>query len=296
MAKFSLTAPSKTFLLGEYVALNEGPALVLTTSPRFTLLAESSGEHKIDGIVLSSPAGSLLRRDISFYQNYAIEFIDPYKNLGGFGASSAQFLLLNVFKNTILKKELSDAILLQEYRYLAWDKRGVPPSGVDLIAQRHGGICYFHKKENDLRNFSWPFQELDYCLIHSGNKLATHLHLNQLEKFNYSELEAIVKLGVESLTKQDSSAFVAAINEYNKALDKLNLLAASSKKILDNLKNCLNILAAKGCGALGADVILILFQRNFKDDILSWLKQQNYNVVVVGNSVEKGLEFNSTLI
>lgn len=42
----ALSAPSKTFLVGEYAVLRGGPALLLNTSPRFRLRPCKLG-HKV---------------------------------------------------------------------------------------------------------------------------------------------------------------------------------------------------------------------------------------------------------
>ena len=76
-----LSVPSKTFLLGEYVALNGGPAIVLCTAPRFELRVEKNSSHaKYENIHPQSPAGKLIAKN-SFYQKYDLHFIDPYHGL-----------------------------------------------------------------------------------------------------------------------------------------------------------------------------------------------------------------------
>ena len=85
---FELMVPSKTFLLGEYVALKGScPVLVLTTEKYFKLFVGLNSAQKIDvqGIHMESPAGKLIKSNVDFYKNYAIKFIDPYPSLGGFG-------------------------------------------------------------------------------------------------------------------------------------------------------------------------------------------------------------------
>lgn len=289
---FLITVPSKTFLLGEYVALKGGPAIILTTEQRFTLVVTNqiSDSIKVEGINFESPAGKLIKRDVDFYRNYHIQFIDPYHSLGGFGASSAQFVMLKALKQYANNKKINDIDLLNDYMTLAWDGKGMPPSGADLIAQLHGGICFFHKSEKKLQIFSWPFINLQFCLIHTGNKLATHTHLKELVNFNETKLEKIVQAGLESLRNSNDKGMIEAIRNYANMLQSQGLVAEQTQILLDQLSLNSNILAAKGCGALGTDVIFMLFNKQKQDDVISWLKQKKFNVIVYGHEAAKGLD------
>lgn len=285
-----LTVPSKTFLLGEYVALKGGPVIILTSESRFTLVVNPSGEHtmKVAGIHPASPAGKLLQRYPECYRDFDLTFIDPYQGLGGFGASSAQFILLFSLKAKL--PAIDEETLLAEYRQLAWQGEGMPPSGADLIAQLHGGICCFHQAEKNLQIFSWPFSDLAYCLIHTGNKLATHDHLKELKPFDETALSDIVFFGWESLQKADSHQFTDAIKNYARVLLELGLVALPTMTMLEHLNAHPDILAAKGCGALGADVILLIFTKKKHDSILAWLTEKKYHIIFSGQEVANGLE------
>jgi len=292
MTSFQLSVPSKTFILGEYVVLQEGPAIVLTTSPRFRLIAEKQTQNKInvDGIHLESPAGKLIQHNANFFQRYHITFIDSHQGLGGFGASSAQFVMAAAFKEYANGKTIDDLELLKKYKQFAWDGEGMPPSGVDLIAQLHGGVCFYHKLKNQLKIFSWPFIDLEYCLIHTGNKLATHLHLKQLSQLNTADFEDIVQMGLMSFEQKNSLNFIAAIRNYANLLQEKNLVADETQKIIKTISVNPDILAVKGCGALGADVILVIFNIKTRDQTLSWLKENKLNIINYGNQVANGLE------
>jgi mevalonate kinase len=289
---FQITTPSKTFLLGEYVALIGGPAIILTTEPRFELIATTSHTPDVEGIHEKSPAGKWIQQNSDCYQPYHIQFIDPYRGLGGFGASSAQFVMLVALKNHLQSSPLNDFDLLNDYEKFAWNGEGIAPSGADLIAQLHGEICFFHKSKKEIKTFSWPFKDIGYCLIHTGNKLATHIHLKQLTNFNGAELERITFSGLASMEKNDSESFIKAIGNYAITLQLQGLIAEQTQDILKQLACCPEILIAKGCGALGADVILTIFNRQKQNEVVLWLKEKNFNVIVYGYEVAKGLSIN----
>lgn len=297
MISFQLSVPSKTFLLGEYVALHGGPAMLLTTAPRFQLLAalHHLNEPDINGINLASPAGKLIQSDADFYKTYNIKFIDPYDGLGGFGASSAQFLMVAVLKKYLQETEVNDKSLLEEYKRFAWDGEGLAPSGVDLIAQLRGGLCFSHQKIDQINTFVWPFFDLDYCLIHTNNKLATHLHLKEMTNLNVNELEKIAHEGLLSVEDQDSERFIAVINDYARRLNKENLVHENTKALLNDLSANKDILAAKGCGAMGADVVVVIYKRKLSETVLAWLNEKKLHIITNGNTVEEGLEFKTVI-
>jgi mevalonate kinase len=288
---FQITVPSKTFLLGEYVALKGGPTLILSTEPRFKLIAALNPSKITEPTIMhpESPAGKLVSKYKDFYQNYTIQFIDPYRGLGGFGASTAQFVTLVALKNYIQSTEIKPFELLKEYKKLAWDGEGMAPSGADLISQLYGQLCYFQQAKTEIQSFTWPFEELEYGLIHTGNKLATHTHLKGLSNLNIGKLEETIMAGVKSIEQKESHLFIEAIKNYATLLQAQGLMAKTTEDMLKELNAYPDIVAAKGCGALGADVILILFKKNKECEVINWVKERNLNMIAYGYKLAKGL-------
>lgn len=292
MHNWQLSVPSKTFLLGEYLVLKGGPCLILATKKRFNLLVYPSETQQLDitGILPQSAAGKFAKHHEHFFRDYRLCFSDPYNQLGGFGASSAQFALLYALKSYVASKKIIDHYIISQYIHYAYNGIGMAPSGADIISQLHGGVCYFHKTEKKLQTFTWPFSNLNYCLIHTGYKISTHEHLQQIKNFDDTKMKNIVEKSYLSLQKQDSDLFVEAVLEYNHVLSLNKLVAGKTLELLKTLRENEKILAAKGCGALGADVILMLFEKSHQEDIIAWLKKKQFNVIIYGHDVEKGLE------
>lgn len=286
-----LTAPSKTFLLGEYAVVQGGPAIIMSTSPRFQLTATNECKATLLGIDPLSPGGKLVEKYNNDFAGYAIEFTDPYHHLGGFGASGAQFILLYALREYLKNKNqpIDVITLLNEYNSLAWDGKGLPPSGADIIAQKYGKICYFHKNKQIIETFLWPFPDLAYCLIHTGYKLATHYHLAQLKKIPTEKLEKVVLKGRKSIQQIKTDLFIESIKDYAKLLAEQGLVTQETQNILNQLNANGDVLAAKGCGALGADVILVITRQQKIKNLIEWLKNQKLNVIVYGNRLAAGL-------
>lgn len=295
-----ITVPSKTFLLGEYVAIEGGPALLLSTSPRFEMevssLAMEGKEKKgqslsslaSSGMHPESPAGKLMSQD-SFYADYSYRFIDPHQGIGGFGASSAQYVMLAYFKDKMKQAATQPHEWLEAYLKVAWDGKGRPPSGLDMIVQRLGGLGIFYPKQNRWETLtSWPFEELHYAVMHTGNKLATHEHLKTLKEFDSKPLLDIMEKAIAAVEEGDGEGFAAALNGYGEALAKQNLVAPATESLLSSLRSHHEVVAAKGCGALGADVVALLYQPRHLLKVLDIIKGLGLRCIATGNEVAQG--------
>src|SRR5262249_39804692 len=150
--------------------------------------------------------------------------------------------------------------LIQTYQSLTQPPQGLPPSGADIIAQLTGGLCYFHPEKKLVETYIWPFPELELFLIRTGHKIPTHEHLETLTNIPKNELAAITLQGLQAIESQNSDDFIKAINNYAMCLQQLNFVAATTQTLLKKLPSV--VLAAKGCGALGADVVLAITMKN----------------------------------
>ncbi len=260
-----LSVPSKTFLLGEYLILLDGGALVLTTTPRFRLRVFES-DRASHGFHAKSPAGLLMKGQVM--QNRFFEFLDPFSGSGGMGASSAQFVLVEAYLNSPkLPKALDWQSIYQKFRSLsshqeAWYR----PSGGDVVSQFAGGLTYFKPIQNDLKSLNWQFDDLEFSLFKTSQKLATHEHLKdikaQLIEFQSSNLFAIATEAIAQATQaiqvKSSESFVEAFRLFADVLVQLELVSELTGQVLGQIKNWPEVLAAKGCGAMGADVVCVL--------------------------------------
>ena len=100
----------------------------------------------------------------------------------------------------------------------------------------------------------------------------------------------IVQAALVSLNDINSEGFIECIKNYADALQAQDLVAEKTQAILKLSAANSDILACKGCGALGADVILILFKSSKKNDVISWVKENMLNLVVCGQKTAHGLD------
>ncbi len=302
--KTVLTAPSKTFLVGEYLATQGGTALIATTLPRFELHIEPKVETtpKVIGIGEYSPANRFLARHRADLSKYDLEFRDPHKGQGGLGASSAQYALLLYAWLTLCKKKKEIPRLafsyLEEYINDSWSGTGVRPSGTDMLAQIVGGIAIISTSAQTIYSLSWPFTNLDFTLFRTGRKIATHEHLKNVGLVPKGILQEIADISVKGLSEKSESLFLAGVKCYGETLAQFGLLSADSSQTIKTLYTWPETLAAKGCGAMGDDVILIVHRPEVSENLKTKAVSIGLEPIADSKSLSVGIvsrEFNNDI-
>lgn len=270
MRKATLSLPGKTFLAGEYLALVGGPAFIVCTEPRFQLLV-TEGNSSGNPFHPQSPAGKLWDKNADTLSRYQIQFIDPYQGLGGFGASSTQFGLLHsllqmgdqVFGES--QPDLDWHETLKEYRLLAKEEKSLPPSGADIVGVLLGGIAFFDRNSGHTQRFGWPFQDLQFSIFHTGQKLATHEHLRDLKIFETKHYQAASMQVLKGLSLVQSDTFMSGLKAYRDELVAQQKITPFSQNVVNEFEKLPAVQMAKGCGAMGSDVILVIHQGHLVD-------------------------------
>jgi mevalonate kinase len=134
---------------------------------------------------------------------------------------------------------------------------------------------------------------LSFFLIHTGVKLATHHHLQDTalpDQIDY--LSNLVDMAKNAFEQHDSRQLITCINHYHAKLAELGLVAEHSLQLINQLKDHPEVLAIKGCGALGADIILILTSRSAAPTFNKKLQQENRSLLATENL----LNFNLPLL
>ena len=90
-----------------------------------------------------------------------------------------------------------------------------------------------------------------------GVKLATHEHLKRHQAAPQDILRACVGEAREAFASRNEDLLVAAVSRYASALFDTGRTAPHTVAILEKLLSEPWVRAAKGCGAMGADVVLI---------------------------------------
>ena len=121
-------------------------------------------------------------------------------------------------------------------------------------------------------SIDWPFKDLSFVLIQTGESLKTWKHLENLEQKNFSQLKEISLTALEAVRSSSEDLFIQSIKEYAKTLEKEGLTHPVTKKMLQELSAHPEVLAVKGCGAMGAEVIAVFFKKDAPLDFLKGYK------------------------
>ena len=277
--------PAKTFLVGEYAAIAGAPAILLTTAPCFEItLSDIPGLH---GIHPESPAGRLWETFSPL--DVGLTWHDPYHGSGGMGASSAQFLGAYLASMRVQKKAANQEELLETYRRHAWHGNGLRPSGYDVLAQSQQGCVYIDKQKALCHTFSWPFPDLAFILLHTGKKLATHAHLKTRDlPSQVSSLANIVDRAKNAFLRADSQRLIDSVNDYHCQLEHMDFVAEHSLNAMASFRELPDVLAVKGCGAMGADVILMLVPARREEAMCHQLITKGWSILATNTNLYTG--------
>ncbi|ARG96637.1 mevalonate kinase family protein [Legionella micdadei] len=277
--------PAKTFLLGEYAAIAGASAIILTTSPCFEL--SLTEDNLMQGIHPDSPAGQWWAHHRLLSQG--VTWRDPYQGKGGLGASSAQFLGVYLASCRSLHVEPNQKALLDAYYQCAWRGEGLKPSGYDLLAQSQNRCVYINREQKLIKSYDWPFKEISFLLLHSGQKLATHYHLRNLNlPPTINQLSATVEIAQTAFEQENSEELVKAVNTYQQQLTNLHLVAPHSLEHIKSFISQPGVLAAKGCGALGADVLLLIVHSNCLKSKVKSLAAEGWTILATSDNLYTG--------
>ncbi len=298
--KIQFSIPSKTFLIGEYLALEGAPAILMATQPKFHVIIEKPGEGACEGIHRQSPTGTLIREQADVFQKINFKFLDSHSGLGGFGASGAQFLASYLWsrmaQDGVVGRTAFPDLLKEMWRTfkLVMSDRGENASGYDLISQFSGGLKAISSNPWEIRDLSWKFESDSLLLFRTGVKVPTHEHLQSITKLPSYDLKQLVQKAEHGLLHGSAADFAEGLNRYQEQLYKLGLLHPLVKPLKENLAKVPGVHAAKGCGAMGADVVLVFCKDEVVDAVKARAQEMNMTYVASQQDICEGLEISVT--
>ena len=107
--------------------------------------------------------------------------------------------------------------------------------------------------------------------------------MRELKVINSEVLEANVLKIQEAMTSANRSEFIEGLHHISKELEKRQWVFEKTKEYLKYLNAIPGVLVTKGCGALGADVVLavveksksVLFEALLKDEGKSYFSRHH---------------------
>jgi hypothetical protein len=208
-----------------------------------------------------------------------LEWQDPHQGRGGFGGSTAEFIAVSHF----LFPKWSIEELWQNYRSL-FETENVIPSGVDLVAQKRGGLTRIQILGDPMKTSSTvQFLPVTRSLgrtefwvlsaVHQkGRKVKTHEALA-----GASVEKALHDSGLRSALDEFECGWNAgnalqvgnAMKSYAQRLSELGLEVEQARRDREALSVVRGVLGVKGCGAGLSDVVLMCVDVAADQNVLS---------------------------
>ena len=146
----------------------------------------------------------------------------------------------------------------------AWGGEGVPPSGMDWLAQEAGGMLAVSAASGLVESLDWPWPEWGVSWVHTGGGQATHAQLNTLDA-SEPWLQDMARWAAEGRAAWCAGKWGGLDRSSEgsaQILAAAGCVAEHTQAMLTVLRDCPEVLAAKGCGAMGADVVLMFHRRS----------------------------------
>jgi hypothetical protein len=240
-----------------------------------------------------SPAGRWLAQNGVSLRYWQVE--TPYP-LGGLGRSSAEFLAAWLFvkhnRFIPLQERAShfDWPLEPQKAWAVWadfrslyenneplnfsevaenSRKKPAPSGYDVLAQSQRGWVLVEASSKKLEVFTeWPFPELWIGFFPVGVKQATHEHLEQLpwvdeegEIKTPPRMSKICEQLAQAFFNRQPDEFIEGIREFRHELQVWGLEAPNTTAWIEKIQNLPGFVCAKGCGAMGADFVMVVVEK-----------------------------------
>jgi hypothetical protein len=161
----------------------------------------------------------------------------------------------------------------------------VPPSGADLFAQWQGGIQLGGGGGVGQRLRLHPDRDFEVAVIAAGHqasrKVATHEHLPRLNEIRagkavwITELNSKVERVIQWIENRQGRALGAALTSVGQVLNHQGLEIPETSRDLLSLRSLPGVWGAKGAGAMQADALLAVVQREELSRLSDWCASRN---------------------
>ncbi len=274
-------------LLGEYVALTHGQAIMLPLPFFFEFSFEKNKRKKKEDFIFhrDSPAGKLFS-EIKFKNNFEFNWVDPFKECGGFGGSTAEFLAVYKSFELLKNKKSSDPFPINKKYQKYFSHLNCPPSGMDLLCQRSGVFGLYNSQTKKI----FPCHEnilsrvLIFSATHQKNrKTQTHQHLEKLKTKNVllkisRKLFPFIRRAYQAIQKNDGESLGQIFYQYSNILNQAGLEHEKTFFEREKLSQISGVFGIKGFGANLSDGLVLLTSKNIQKKELMKIKKTANNL------------------
>jgi len=294
--KISYSAPGKIILSGEHSVVYGKPALVTAVNLRLTVTINEGKPQikdkeiheavvKIEEIVLNylQKQTKVKKKSFNYYYKSDIPIGRGMGSSAAFCVATAA-ALLHFYTGREYDKQIINSLAYQGEKYF----HGMP-SGVDVSASCFGGLIFYRKEFEFLKNisslnFKIPKRIQDQLiLIDSGRPVESTAQMvkqvgkryNDDPKFIETVLNTIEKLTkrmVVSIVKEDTDLFQETVKENQSELENLGIVSKQTKKLLKDIEPY-GVGKVTGAGGQAEGSGLILFLVKDKPGLENYTKK-----------------------
>ncbi len=293
--QITYTAPGKIILSGEHAVVYGKPGLATAVNRLLSFTVSDQPVSKQS----SSQAVNLIIKVVRDYlqankitypsKRFYYQIVSDVPIGRGMGSSAALSVtataaFLRFFSGRQFDKETVNSLAYQGEKYFHRN-----PSGIDVSVSCYGGLIYFRKEFEFLKNisclnFKIPTSiENKLFIIDSGKPLESTAEMvakvGQLynRKPHYveailSDIEKVTKQMTIALIKGDQDNFQKTLVDNQIQLEMLGVVSSSTKKLIERLTS-FGVGKVTGAGGYKAGSGFILFYTNQSDKLTKYLKQ-----------------------
>lgn len=304
MKKISYSAPAKVILSGEHAVVYGKPALVSAIDKRLTVtvVEGKNADSKMEEIILIVKKYLHDKKVPIKEKNCHITIqsdIPIGRGLGSSGALSVATAasLMEFFTGTQYNPEEINNCAYQIEKLFHKNA-----SGVDPTTSCFGGLIFYRKEFEFLKTISSLHAKIpieiaeNLYLIDSGKPQETTAEIvqqvgkmyNNKSKFVeniFQRIERTTKRMVISLMKEDREFFMRTVEENEGLLEKIGVVSASTKKLLETLKP-FGVGKITGAGGKKDGSGYLLFYSLEKNKLEKYLQEKNISYLIFNPSQE----------
>ena len=124
--------------------------------------------------------------------------------------------------------------------------------------------------------------------MRTGNKVATHEHLAELNTKSIGDMVAASSNCLTQWRARDWQGLMQALKEFSRIQDENHLLAEPTKELIDQIQIFSGVDLVRGCGALGADTALVFCSTHRMNDLRGELMAEGIKVISSSDHLDVG--------
>ena len=106
----------------------------------------------------------------------------------------------------------------------------------------------------------------------------------------FADLTKISQSAVSCIETKNQQGFISALSQYSVCLKDRNLVHPKTMKLVQQISSLKEVIVARGCGAMGAEVVAVFFAPQDKEKVRAFLGNQN--IVACSHHITSGLSLN----